>query len=57
MTLAQIAALLFEPRETRYVGRHRAADESRVRAVARVPLSAVPMGAVPMGAGATPATD
>jgi hypothetical protein len=45
MTLNTIAALLFEPRGTRYVGRHRAPDQTRVVAVASVPRP--PITAVP----------
>ena len=45
MTLAKIASLLLEPRGTRYVGRHRAPDQTRVVAVASVPRQ--PIAAVP----------
>jgi hypothetical protein len=34
MTLSKLATLLFEPRTTRYVGRHRAPGSTRVVAVA-----------------------
>jgi hypothetical protein len=69
MTLAEIATLLFEPRATRYIGRHRAPEVTTFVAIASAPrtlvsavravsaVSAVGAASVAPSAGATPVTD
>jgi hypothetical protein len=60
MTLAQIATLLFEPRTTRYIGRHRAPEAATFVAIASAPrtlVTAVSAVSVAPAASATPVTD
>jgi hypothetical protein len=59
MTLAQIATMVFEPRTSRYVGRHRAPEVTTSVAVAapRTLVSAVSAVAAARPTAAAPAAD